>query len=104
MRKKSLRVALIVVVLLAFGAPAFPGQGPGTHGYGPIVILGHPWGEYQRTTQTPPCYRPGPTGSSSSSFFPAPWVTDFVVEFYLRYVVKRQTEGQSFIRQHGGAD
>ena len=97
MRKKSLTAALILVILLAFGASAFPSGGPGTHGYGPIVILGHPWGEYQ-------CYRPGPVGNSSSDFFPAPSVTDFVVEFYLRYVVKRQIEGHSFIRRHGGSD
>jgi hypothetical protein len=104
MRKKSLTAAVILVMLIALVPSAFPSGGPGTHGYGPIVILGHPWGEYQRTAQTPPCYRPGPVGSSSYSFSPAPSVTDFVVQFYLRYVVKRQTEGQSFIRQHGGSD
>jgi len=104
MRKKSLMVALILVMLLALAASAFPSGGPGTRKYGPVVILGHPWGEYQRTTQTPPCYRPVSTGGSSSDFFPGPSFTNFVVEFYTRYVVKWQTEGQSFVRRHGRSE
>ncbi len=104
MRKKILMVALILVLLLVFAASAFAIGGPETRKYGPIVILGHPWGEYQKSAQTPPCYRSGRTGDSSSGFVSNPSVTNFVVEFYTRYVVKRQTEGQTFVHTHGRSE
>jgi hypothetical protein len=104
MRKRRLTAALILVMLLVFTASAFSSGGPRPNKYGPIVILGHPWGEYERTTYTPACYRPSPTGGSSSGIFPAPGLTNFVVQFYMNYVVKQQTEGQILIHKHGRSE
>lgn len=104
MRRRGLTAALILVLLLVFTASALSSGGPKPNKYGPIVILGHPWGEYERTTYTPTCYRPGPTGGSSSGFFPAPAVANFVVEFYMKYVVKRQTDGQILVPRYGRSE
>ncbi len=104
MRKRRLTAALILALLLVFTASAFSSGGPRPNNYGPIVILGHPWGEYERTTYTPTCYRPSPTGGSSSGFFPAPGLTNFVVQFYMSYVVKQQTDGQTLVYRHGRSE
>ena len=103
MRRKSVTAVLIFIILLAFVGSAFSGGGPAPRKYGPIVVLGDPWGEYKRTTYTPPCYRPGPT-AGSQGFSPAPAVTNFVAEFYFRYVVKQETAGQTFIQSHGRSE
>jgi hypothetical protein len=104
MHKKSLTVAMFLVLLLALAGSAFSGGGPGPYSYGPIVVLGHPWGENDRVRPNPPSYYPGSTEGGYSNLFLAPSLTNFVVEFYTRYVVKQQTDSQSIIRRYGRSE
>lgn len=103
MRKKSLMLVLMLILLLAFAGSAFSGGGPGPRRYGPLVVEGHPWGEYGRDSYDPPCYRPGTSETGYTSFSHVPSITNFVVEFYVRYVVKQQMEGQAFDIRNGSS-
>jgi hypothetical protein len=99
MRKKSLTAAMFLLLLLAFAGSAFSGGGPGPYKYGPIVVPGHPWGEYERTRPSP-----GSTEGGYSNLFLAPSLTNFVVEFFTQYVVKQQTDSQIIICKYGRSE
>ena len=105
MRKKTVAVALIVGILLAFTGSAFSGWGPKTNKFGPIVTdpKAHPWGDSGHRANTPPCYRPGP-GAGYQDLIIVPVFTNFTVQFYLKYVVKGKKDGQSSIRYHGKSE
>ena len=100
MRKKSVTAVLILVILLAFTGSAFSGWGPKK--FGPIVISAHPWGDYQRSTPSPPCYRPG--AGAGFQDFTTRMVTNFTVQFYLKYVVKWKKDRQSSVRYNNKSE
>ncbi len=103
MKRKSVAFALMVVLLLSFAGPAFSSWGLKSKNFGPIVVQGHPWGESSRSIYTPTLYRPG-YGGGIPEFFPAPGFINFVVQFYVRYVVKQQMEGQRFTHRYRNGD
>jgi hypothetical protein len=108
MRKKTIRLFLTLVILLVFTGSAYAGLGWGirTDDFGPIVVSApaHPWGENtHRSNNYPPSYRGG-AGCGSVGFFPAPTFTDFVVEFFFRYVVKQQMSGQDPVWKYTGSE
>jgi len=92
MKKKVVAVVLILGILLTFTGPAYPKKNK----FGPIVIQGHPWGDYSRSTNTTPCYRPG-AGAGFQDLITT-IITNFTVQFYLKYVTKGKKDGQSSIR------
>jgi hypothetical protein len=104
MIKKAVSTTLALIFVLALASSAFCGGGPKFNdNYGPIVILGDPWDEYKRSTSEPPCLRPGPT-AGSGGLFHAPAYTNFVVEFYLRYVIKQENDGRSISWRNGRSE
>ncbi|MCK4404233.1 MAG: hypothetical protein KAW02_04010 [candidate division Zixibacteria bacterium] len=103
MRKKSVAVVLILGILVLSAGPAYSGWGPKSNKFGPIVILGHPWGDPVSNSEAPPCYRPG-SGSGCRDFITAPEFTNFVLQFYFRYIVKHEIEGQRSTRKHGRSE
>jgi hypothetical protein len=104
MRKKILTAIMVLILLLVFASSAFSGGGPGPYKYGPIIVLGHPWGENDRVRPNPPSNCHGSTEGGYSNLFFAPSLTNFVVEFYTRYVVKQQTDSQSIICRYGRSE
>ncbi len=103
MIKKGLVMIVVLVVFLAFAAPAFPRWGPKPQGFGPVV-LGHPWGEKFRSESldSPVMYRPGSGAGVGDLIIRA--TTSFTVQFYLKYVAKRKTARQISIRYAGKSD
>jgi len=103
MKKKTVTIVLILVILLITSGLSYSGGGPKTYNFGPVVIQGHPWGENNHTANPPNCVR-----SSSGGDFPdlatTPTLTSFAVKFYLNYVVKKTMEGQSSIRKHSSGE
>jgi len=100
MKKKTVTMVLILVILLITTGLSYSGGGPRTYNFGPIVPpSAHPWGENPHTANPPNLSR-----SSSGDNFPdlttIPTFTSFAVKFYFNYVVKKTMEGQSSIRQH----
>jgi len=103
MTKKSVTIALIILGFLIFSAgSAYSSWFPN---FGPIVFQGppgdgHPWGESGHTSNDnhfPAYYRPA-SGSDYPDFMSAPTFSNFVLQFYLRYVIKQEMRGQSSIR------
>ena len=94
MRKKSVAVALILGILILSVGTAYSAWGPKANKFGPLVIQGHPWGESNHNTYPPPGYRPS-SGSGCEEFIVAPVFTNFVLQFYLKYVVKQEMGRQS---------
>ena len=97
MKKKTVIVVLILVILFTTSGLSYPGWGPITSNFGPIVIEGHPWGEPLQNSNNPPCYSPGSGGGYPS--FSAPTFTNFALQFYLKYVVKKAMQGQSSVQK-----
>jgi len=102
MKKKVVAVVLILGILLTFTGPAYSGWGPKKNKFGPIVIQGHPWGESSRSTNTTPCYRSG-AGAGFQDLITT-IITNFTVQFYLKYVTKAKKDGQSSIRYHSKSE
>jgi len=107
MKKKSVAVVLILGILIFSTGAAYSDWAPITNKFGPIVFQGppgdgHPWGDSGHTNNnnndTFPYYRAG-SGSGYPDLMNAPTFTNFVLQFYLRYVVKQKTLSQSFIQK-----
>ncbi len=106
MRKKSLTIILILSILILFVGSAYSGWSPKNNTFGPIVIKGHPWGDSGHSSNgndNPPYYGPG-SGNGYPDFMGAPTFTNFVLQFYLSYVVKKAMEEQSSTRQQGRSE
>ena len=102
MRKISLTIVLILSILILAAGSAYSNWGPKKYKFGPIVIQGHPWGESSRSTNTTPCYRPG-AGAGFQDLITT-IITNFTVQFYLKYVTKGKKDGQSSIRYHSKSE
>lgn len=102
MRKRVVTVVLILGILLTFTGPAFSARGPKSNKFGPIVILGHPWGESVQNIDTSSCYRSG-AGAGFQDMVIA-IITNFTVQFYFKYVVKGKKDGQSSVRYNGKSE
>ncbi len=105
MRKKSLTVVLILSILILAAGSAYSNWGPKKYEFGPIVIQGHPWGESTHSnngTYAPPGYRPG-AGAGFQDLVTT-IITNFTVQFYLKYVVKGKKDGQSSIRYNNRSE
>ena len=106
MKKKTVTVVLILGMLLSAGGIAYSGWGPTTNDFGPIVLGAHPWGEEPHTPSSPyapSSYRPS-SGAGLSNLDNYPVFTNFVVRFYLNYVVKHVKDGLSSITQNRKRD
>lgn len=106
MRKKSVAVVLILGILVLSAGPAYSGWGPKK--FGPIIIEhpAHPWGESSHNnngTYAPPSYRPG-AGAGYQGLIIVPVFTNFTVQFYFKYIIKKQKDGQTFIRLNGRSE
>lgn len=99
MKKKIVTVVLILVILLTTSGLTYSGWGPVVSDFGSIIVSapGHPWGEPIQDTTNPPCYRPNSGGGSPN--FTAPTFTNFVLQFYLKYVVKKVLQGQNYVQK-----
>jgi len=93
MKKKSLMVVLILVILLTSTGIVYSEWGIKANKFGPIVIQGHPWGEFSNSTSTPPSYKTG-SGSGFDDYIGTPSITNFVLRFYYNYIVKKAVNGQ----------
>ena len=96
MRRRIVGLFLMLVILLAFTGSVHSGQGWGIRAdeFGPIVVNGHPWGDYQHSRpDAPAVYRPNP-GNRYGGFMFAPTFTNFAVHFYVNYVIKQKLDGQ----------
>jgi hypothetical protein len=105
MRRKTMWVLLVLVILLAFTGSAHSGRGWGikTDDFGVVVVSApaHPWGEQAgRSNNSPSSYRPGSGGGSVG----APTYADFVVQFFVRYVVKQRVDGWSSRLNNRGSE
>lgn len=107
MRTKIVGVFLVFLILLVFTASAHSGQSWGirTDGFGPIIVTApaHPWGEQaSRSVHYPSYHRPG-SGYDSGYPFYAPTFTNFVTQFFVRYVVKQETYRQNSLWKYKGS-
>jgi hypothetical protein len=99
MKRQIVKLFLLLVILLAFTGSAYSDRGWGivVDEFGPIVVSApaHPWGEnMNRSVHNPPCYRSG-SGGSSGGLYHVPLSTDFVMRFFLDYVVNKEIRGFS---------
>jgi hypothetical protein len=99
MKKKSLMVVLILVILLTSTGIVHAEWGIKANKFGPIVIQGHPWGEFSSSTSTPPSYKAG-SGSGFDDCIGTPSITNFVLRFYYDYIVKRANGGQRSVKKN----
>lgn len=102
MQKRAVTVVLILGILLTFTGPAFSARGPKIVKLGPTVIHGHPWGESIRSMDYPALYRPGSGAGFQDMVITT--ITNFTVQFYLKYVVKGKKDGQSSVRYNGKSE
>ena len=101
MIKKSLVIIVVLVVFLAFAAPAFPRWGPKPQGFGPVV-LGHPWGDYSPRSESldsPVMYRGAGVGDLIITA-----TISFTVQFYVKYVASKKKDGLVSIRHSHKSD
>jgi hypothetical protein len=106
MKKKFVTLILILGMLISAGGIAYSGWGPSTYDFGPIVIDAHPWGEEPHTPSSPyapSSYRPG-SGGGLPNLDNYPVFTNFVVRFYINYVIKHVRVGQSSVTQNRKKD
>ncbi len=103
MKRKFLSALLILVILLTSTGPIYSGSGIKSNKFGPIVIQGHPWGESNYYTNHPFNYKPG-SGSNSWNIIGAPTFTNFTLQFYYNYVVKKTLNAQSLVRENGRSE
>jgi hypothetical protein len=99
MKKKSLVAVLILVILLTSTGIVYSDWGIKANKFGPIVIQGHPWGEFSSSTSTPPSFKPG-SGSGFDDYIGTPSITNFVLRFYYNYIVKKAVNGQRFVKKN----
>ncbi len=99
MKKKSLVVVLILVILLISSGVVYAEWGIKASKFGPVVMQGHPWGEFSNSTSVPPRYKPG-CGSGFDDYLGTPTVTNFVLQFYYHYIVKKAYGSQRFVKQN----
>ena len=99
MKQKSLRVVLVLVILLTSTGAAYSEWGIKVDKFGPIVIQGHPWGEFSSSTSTPPSYKPA-SGSGFDDYLGTPSITNFVLRFYYNYIAKKASSGQRFAKKN----
>jgi hypothetical protein len=99
MKKKSLIVILILVILLTSTGIVYSEWGIKSNRFGPIVIQGHPWGEFSISTNIPPSYKPA-SGCGFNDDNGTPTITNFVLQFYYNYIVKKALNGQRFTKKN----
>lgn len=108
MKKKLVVIFLVLAILLIFNGLALSGGGTRYHwnDFGPIVVSpAHPWGESahnETRIDTPPCYRPGFGGGLQNSIVGT--ITNFTVEFYLKYVIDQERNRQSSTRYNSKSE
>lgn len=94
MKKKIVTGVMVLLIFLTTTGPIHSNWGPTYDDFGPIVIGGHPWGDNTNTPPPPsPPHNPG-IGGGSPRADNVPVITNFVVQFYLKYVVKWMKNGQ----------
>lgn len=105
-KKKIATVVLILGLLLSARGVAYSGWSPNTDDFGPTVVQGHPWGEEPHTPSSPyapSSYRPGSRGGLPN-LDNYPVFINFVVRFYVNYVIKHVRVGQSSVTQNRKKD
>jgi hypothetical protein len=99
MRKKSLIVVLILVILLTSTGIVYSEWGIKSNKFGPVVVEGHPWGEFSIRSTPPPSYKLG-SGSGIDDYLGTPSVTNFVLQFYYNYIVKKMVQGSKYVKKN----
>jgi hypothetical protein len=99
MRKKSLIVVLILVILLTSTGIVYSEWGIKSNKFGPVVVEGHPWGEFSIRSTPPPSYKLG-SGSGIDDYLGTSSVTNFVLLFYYNYIVKKTMNGPRSVKRN----
>jgi len=102
MKKKTLAVVLILTIVTLSAGSAYSGWGQKKDKFGPTVVKDHPWGESGHRMDYPASYRPGPGTGFQDMVITT--ITNFTVQFYLRYVAKGKKDRRSSIRCNGKSD
>jgi hypothetical protein len=108
MRKKAVTVVLIMGILLTFTGTAFSDWIPIRNKFGPITIESpaHPWGESDYSNNdsyAPPGY-PSHSGAGYNNLFIGPVFTNFTLQFYFKYIIKKQKDGPGLIGLNGRSE
>ncbi len=103
MKRKCISLVLILVILLTSTGLVYAGWGFKTDKFGPIVVIaGHPWGDCNKSTAYPNTLRPGTGGGFSDPSTSA--VTNYTLQFYYNYVVKKTMHNPSFTQKQKKGD
>ena len=103
MKKSCITSALILIILFTATGIGYSGAGIKVDRFGPIIIEAHPWGETNYSTYVPPSFKLG-SGSGLSGYVGAPALTNFTMQFYYNYVVKKTMPGQISTKKNGKSD
>ena len=103
MKKRSVTAALVLVILFTATGIGYSGEGIKVDKFGPIIIEAHPWGETNYSTYVPPSFKLG-SGSGLNGYVGTPVLTNFTMQFYYNYVVKKVLQGQSSTQKNGRSE
>jgi len=98
MKRKTVTIVLILVILFITSGLSYSGGGPKTYNFGPVVPSAHPWGDSDHNTYAPSLSRAG-SGGGYPNLEVGSTFTSFAVQFYIKYVVKKTMQGQNSIRK-----